>query len=45
MLPKEKRKSGIVKAVLLGLKDTVSTIASLVVLWGKLQPLLEAISI
>ena len=45
ILPKEKRKSGIVKAVLLGLKDTVSTIASLVVLWGKLQPLLETISI
>lgn len=42
-LPKENRKTGIVKAVLLGLKDTVSTIASLTSSWGKLQRLLELI--
>ena len=42
-LPKEKQKSGIVKAVLLGIKYTVSTIATLSPLWDKLQPLLERI--
>lgn len=42
-LPKEKQKSGIVKAVLLGIKHTVSTIVSLSSLWDKLQPLLEGI--
>lgn len=41
VLPKEKRKSGIVKAVLLGVKDTISTIASLSHIWDKLQPLFE----
>jgi len=43
LLPKEKRKTAIIKAVLPTLKNTVSTIASLSLLWGKLQPLLERI--
>jgi len=42
-LPKGKQKSGIVKAVLLGVKDTVSTIVSLSSLWDKLDPLLERV--
>jgi len=43
VLPKGKQKSGIVKAVLLGVKDTVSTIVSLSSLWDKLEPLLERV--
>jgi len=43
VLPKGKQKSGIVKAVLLGVKDTVSTIVSLSSLWDKLDPLLERV--
>jgi len=42
-LPKEKRKPGIVKAVLLAVKNTVSTMVALSSLWSKLQPLLEHI--
>jgi len=43
VLPKGKQKSGIVKAVLSGVKDTVSTIVSLSSLWDKLKPLLERV--
>jgi len=42
-LPKEKRKSGIIKAVLLAVKNMVSTIVALSPLWNNLQPLLEHI--
>jgi len=42
-LPKEKRKSGIIKAVLLAVKNTVSTMGTLSSLWNNLQPLLENI--
>ena len=42
-LPKEKRKIGIVKAVLLAVKNTVSTMVMLSSLWSKLQLLLEHI--
>lgn len=42
-LPKEKQKTSIVKTVLSAIKDTISTIASLMLLWGKLQPLLELV--
>jgi len=42
-LPKEKRKSGIIKAVLLAIKNMVSTMVALSPLWNNLQPLLEHI--
>jgi len=42
-LPKEKRKSGIIKAVLPAVKNMVSTMVALSSLWDKLQPLLEHI--
>jgi len=42
-LPKEKRKSGIIKAVLLAVKNMASTIVALSPLWNNLQPLLEHI--
>ena len=42
-LPKEKQKTSVVKTVLLAIKDTISTISSLMLLWGKLQPLLERV--
>ena len=42
-LPKEKQKTSIVKTVLLAIKDTIFTISSLMLLWGKLQPLLERV--
>jgi len=41
--PKEKRKSGLVKAVLIGVKETICTISSLLTIWGKLQPLLDKV--
>ena len=42
-LPKEKRKSGIIKAVLSGVKNMVSTMVVLSSLWNNLQPFLEHI--
>ena len=42
-LPKEKRKSGIIKAVLFAVKNMVSTMVTLSSLWNNLQPLLEHI--
>jgi len=42
-LPKEKRKSGIIKAVLSGVKNMVSTMVALSSLWNNLQPFLEHI--
>jgi len=42
-LSKEKRKSGIIKAVLLAVKNMVSTMVALSPLWNNLQPLLEHI--
>ncbi len=41
LLPKEKRKTGIIKALLSSVKDAVSTIVALSLLWGTLQPLFE----
>jgi hypothetical protein len=37
-LPKDRQKLGIIKSVLSGIKNTVSTISSLSILWDKLQP-------
>jgi len=42
-LPKENQKSGIVKAVLLRVKDTICTITTLASLWDKLEPILEQV--
>ncbi len=42
-LPKENQKPGIVKAVLLRVKNMASTIVLLASLWDKLQPLLEKV--
>ena len=41
--PKEKQRSSIVKTVLLGVKNMISNVASLVILWDKLQPLLDKV--
>ena len=42
-LSKAKRKTSIIKSVLLTIKDTVSTIASLSTAWSKIHPFLERI--
>jgi len=43
VLLKEKQKTGILRGVLLGIKNIVTPIPSLLTLWDKLQPLLEHI--
>ena len=42
-LPPEKRKKGIFKALLAGIKETASTVGSLAKAWSHLQPMLEGI--
>jgi len=41
--PKERRKKGIIKAVLSEIRNNISTVAGLVVLWEKLYPLFKGI--
>lgn len=43
LLPKAKRRPGVVKAILAAVSGAVSTIADLASLWGKLEPLLHKI--
>lgn len=42
-MPKNEQKKGIIKSVLSAIKDTISTISPLVVLWDKLFPFLQGV--